>query len=122
MHTDSSASFTYLVSRSASECTATVRMPISRQARWIRSAISPRLAIRIFLNTAGWLLDRDERLAVFDRLAILRKDGFYGAFLVRLDFVHQFHCLDDADHLAHFHGVAHFDERLGARAGRPIEH
>src|SRR3972149_470226 len=50
MHTDSSASFTYLASASASECTATVLMPSSRQARWMRSAISPRLAIRIFLN------------------------------------------------------------------------
>ena len=33
---------------SAVECTATVRMPISWQARWMRSAISPRLAIRTF--------------------------------------------------------------------------
>ena len=31
---------------SAVECTATVRMPISWQARWMRSAISPRLAMR----------------------------------------------------------------------------
>jgi hypothetical protein len=50
MHTDSSASFTYFASVSASECTTTVRMPISRHARWMRSAISPRLAIRIFSN------------------------------------------------------------------------
>src|SRR5512139_4336434 len=50
MHTDSSASLTYLASRSASEYTATVLMPISRQARWMRRAISPRFAIRIFSN------------------------------------------------------------------------
>src|SRR3990172_13128920 len=50
MHTDSSASFTYFASRSASEWTTTVRIPSSRHARWIRSAISPRLAIRIFSN------------------------------------------------------------------------
>ena len=31
---------------------ATVLMPISRQARWMRRAISPRLAIRIFPNIA----------------------------------------------------------------------
>ena len=37
----------------ADECTTTVRMPISRQARWMRSAISPRLAMRIFSNTGG---------------------------------------------------------------------
>jgi hypothetical protein len=47
MHTDSSASLTYFASVSASECTTTVWMPSSRQARWMRSAISPRLAIRI---------------------------------------------------------------------------
>jgi hypothetical protein len=50
MHTDSSESFTYLASASAWECTATVLMPISRHARCIRRAISPRLAIRIFSN------------------------------------------------------------------------
>ena len=50
MHTLSSAKRTYMASASAVECTATVLMPIVRQARWIRSAISPRLAIRIFPN------------------------------------------------------------------------
>ena len=46
MQTDSSARRTYFASRSASECTTTVLMSISRQARCTRSAISPRLAIR----------------------------------------------------------------------------
>src|SRR5690349_23820821 len=50
MHTLSSASRTCMASASAVECTATVRMPISRQARWIRRAISPRLAMRTFSN------------------------------------------------------------------------
>src|SRR5882672_9462227 len=50
MQTLSSASRTCMASASAVECTATVLMPISRQARWMRSAISPRLAIRIFSN------------------------------------------------------------------------
>ena len=38
-----------------------------------------------------------------------------------LDLVHQLHRLDDADHLAFAHGLAHFDEggRLGRR--RPVE-
>src|SRR5690606_7438537 len=53
MQTDSSASFTYFASLSASECTTTVLIPSSRQARWIRRAISPRLAIRIFSNMDG---------------------------------------------------------------------
>jgi hypothetical protein len=39
--------------RSTSLKTATLRMPSSRQARRMRTAISPRLAIRIFLNMKG---------------------------------------------------------------------
>src|SRR5262245_23539232 len=50
MQTSSSAKRTCSESLSASECTATVLMPSSRQAQMIRSAISPRLANRIFLN------------------------------------------------------------------------
>jgi hypothetical protein len=49
MQTASSASRTCIASASAVEWTATVLMPISWQARWMRSAISPRLAIRTFL-------------------------------------------------------------------------
>jgi hypothetical protein len=41
-----------MASASAVECTATVAMPISLQARWILSAISPRLAISTFSNIA----------------------------------------------------------------------
>ena len=50
MQTLSSASRTCMASASAVECTATVAMPSSRHARWMRSAISPRLAIRILSN------------------------------------------------------------------------
>src|SRR3954462_11688525 len=56
MHTSSSAKRTCSDSRSASEYTATVWMPSSRQARMTRSAISPRLAIRTFLNMSAVLL------------------------------------------------------------------
>src|SRR4029079_2184961 len=50
MHTLSSARRTCMASASAVECTATVGMPSSLQARSTRSAISPRLAIRILSN------------------------------------------------------------------------
>ena len=50
MHTLSSARRTCMASASAVECTATVRMPRSLQARSTRSAISPRLAMRILSN------------------------------------------------------------------------
>src|SRR5947209_4882300 len=48
----SSAMRTCKESRSTSEYTATDAMPNSRQARITRTAISPRLAIRIFLKRA----------------------------------------------------------------------
>ena len=50
MQTLSSAMRTCIASASAVECTATDLIPISRQARITRSAISPRLAIRILSN------------------------------------------------------------------------
>ena len=50
MHTLSSASLTCIASRSAVEYTATVAIPSSFAARKTRSAISPRLAIRILSN------------------------------------------------------------------------
>ena len=102
MQTDSSASFTYLASASASECTATVLMPISRHARCTRKAISPRLAIRIFLNMAGnevrseichgtyvsiVLFNDEQRLAVFHWLAVFDQDLLDRAAYLSFDFV-----------------------------------
>ena len=94
MHTASSAKRTCSEFRSASEYTATVEMPSSLQAQMTRNAISPRLATRIFWNMDGRRLpltagtDAEERLAVFDRLAIFDKDAYQFAAFVRFDFVH----------------------------------
>src|SRR5512145_2109144 len=99
MHTDSSASFTYFASVSASECTTTVLMPSSRQARWIRSAISPRLAIRIFSNMAI-SANHEQRFTKFDRLAILKQDSLDHAGGIGFDFVEQLHRFDDAQRVA----------------------
>src|SRR5215472_4192324 len=99
MHTLSSASITYFASESASEWMATVLMPISRQARWIRSAISPRLAIRIFSNMRV-LLDHEQALPVLHRLAVLHQDRLHRAGHVGLDLVQELHGLDDAERLA----------------------
>ena len=64
-----------MASASAVEWTATVAMPSSWQARWMRSAISPRLAIRILSNIgASASLDDDQRLAELDRLGVLDED------------------------------------------------
>src|ERR1700704_746783 len=99
MHTDSSASITYFASASASECTATVLMPISRQARWMRNAISPRLAMRIFSNIArgSRLLDDHQHLAVFDGRAVGDQDLGHATRFGRSDLVHLLHRLDDQE-------------------------
>src|SRR5690606_37924868 len=97
MQTDSSAMRTCMASTSAVECTATVRMPISRQARWIRSAISPRLAISTLSNIVapGPLFDDQQRLAEFDLLLILDQDLRDPSALRGGDRIHRLHRLDD---------------------------
>src|SRR6056297_1822365 len=69
IQTASSAKRTCKLSASAFEYTATVLMPISLHVRITRSAISPLLAMRIFLNIIGALrrlftmTDQQERAA-----------------------------------------------------------
>src|SRR6478609_4699288 len=101
MHTASSASRTCIASASAVEWAATVRMPISWHARWIRSAISPRLAIRTFsIVTGAGLFDNDERLIIFSRLGVLDQNCADLARARSNDRVHHLHCLDDQQRVA----------------------
>src|SRR5690606_31659373 len=94
MQIASSASRTCMASASAVECTATVLMPISWAARWMRSAISPRLAIRI-LRIAMALFDDDQGLVEFDRLAVVHQQGTDGAGRRRDDRIHHLHRFND---------------------------
>src|SRR3569623_3547792 len=98
MQTLSSASRTHMAPLSASECTATEEMPISLHARWTRSAISPRLAMRIFSNIA--LADDRERLAELHGLPVLDQDRQDLAGLGRRDRDHGLHRLDEEHSLA----------------------
>src|SRR6516225_2320982 len=94
MHTLSSANLTCSAFESAVECTATDWMPSSRQARMTRSAISPRFAIKIFLNIGlPAVSDLVERLAVLDRVSVLDEALHHHAFDFGLDLVHQLHRL-----------------------------
>src|SRR5436309_2257792 len=97
MQMSSSANLTCSESASAVEYTATVWMPSSRQAQMMRRAISPRLAIRIFLNME-WegarscrraLPDLEQRLPVLHRLAVRHERLEDLAVAIRLDLVHQ---------------------------------
>src|ERR1700722_31147 len=94
MHTLSSARRTCMASVSAVECTATVAMPSSRQARNTRNAISPRLAMRIFLNMMLRLLDNEERLVELHGGARGDQNLLHGAGARRLDLVEGLHGLD----------------------------
>src|SRR4051812_42006689 len=120
MQIASSARRTCIASVSAVECTATVLMPISWQARWMRSAISPRLAMRTFLIIPS-SLDDDERLVVFDGLGVDDEHLAHRTGAGRLDLVHHLHCLDDQQCVAFLDRVAGADERLRARLAGEID-
>src|SRR6185295_14408993 len=112
MHTDSSAMATCLRLRSTVLCTATVLMPSAWQARRMRSAISPRLAMTTFFSMAGSSRSADDehRFVEFDRLAGADQDGAHGAGNLGLDRVEHLHRLDDAERLALLHGLADLHE------------
>src|SRR3990170_4575667 len=122
MQMDSSASRTGSEPASACEWATTVRMPISRQVRRMRSAISPRLAMRILWNMVFSALlaalHEEERLAELDGLGVLDEDLQDAARHLGLDLVHELHRLDDAEGLPLLDRVALADEwcRLGARS------
>src|SRR3569623_1894499 len=117
-----SARRTCIASVSAVEWTATGSMPISRAARWMRSAISPRLAIsRRVIGIALALRDHDQRLVVFARLRVLDQDRLDRAGLAGGDRVHHLHRLDDHQRIARLHGAADADERRRAGLGREID-
>src|SRR3954462_15688570 len=110
MQIAASAMRTGRLSASAVEWTTTVSMPIRRQVRMMRRAISPRLAIRIRLNigvpkrVAGRAgragsADQEEHGSVLDGLAVLDADLLDRALhpALGLDLVEDLHGLDQAD-------------------------
>src|SRR4051794_26371564 len=123
MQTSSSAKRTCREFSSASEYTATVLIPSSRQAQMTRSAISPRLAIRIFLNME-WAesfpsrlpapglgrFDGEQPFAVLNRLAVLHVRADDLSLVLRRNLVHQLHRFDDAEDLVLLHVIANLDE------------
>ncbi len=65
--------------------------------------------------------DGKQPLAVLHRLAVLDVDAHDFAVVLGVDFVHQLHRLDDAEHLPFFHRRSDIDERGGPRLGRAVE-
>src|SRR6266550_6693043 len=118
MCTATSAIRTTGVSRSAVEYTATTSMPSSRQVRATRSAISPRLAMRILENidpVPGCLTrlgrgESNERLVELDRLPVGHQNLDDPASRVRGDVIHQLHRLEHAERLAWLDHIADDNE------------
>src|ERR1700754_4910476 len=107
-----------MASASAVECTATVEMPSSLHARRTRSAISPRLAIRIFSNMTSF--DDQQRFAELDRLAGLDQDLDDGARAWRRNLVHGLHRFDDQQRIASKDPATDLDIGPGARLGAAV--
>src|SRR3954463_2321054 len=125
MQSDSSANRTWSEWTSAVEWTATVLIPSSRAARMTRSAISPRLAMRILENIstppASCGLETEERFSVLDRAPVLDEDLDEASRFVRLDLVHELHRLDDAEDLPLLNHRAHLHERRVVGGSGSIE-
>ncbi len=105
MQTVSSASSTCFRLTSVLEWAATVLMPSSLQARRMRSAISPRLAISTFFSIADAPVgygsnNHDQWLIEFNGLAVFHQNGTNGAGFVRFNLVHHFHGFDNAEYFA----------------------
>src|ERR1035441_10300973 len=82
-----------------------------------RTAISPRLAMSIFLNGT----DGIQSLPVLHRLPVHDQLAFDNAAGLGLDLVHQLHALDNAEHLAGLHAFAYPDEGWGFGRGSLVE-
>src|SRR6185312_7315513 len=95
-------------------------MPSSRHATITRSAISPRFAMRIFLNILRGL-DGKEPLTVLDRLSVLHVALHHFAIALRVNLIHQLHRLDDAEYLSLANRVTHLSVRRGAGLRRAVE-
>src|SRR5262249_39594238 len=101
----------------ASENTATVSIPSSLQAQMTRTAISPRLAMRIFLNRT----DGKQSLTVLHGLSAYDELTFDYARSLRFDLVHQLHRFDDAEHLPRLYPFVYAHKRWRARRRTLIE-
>src|SRR3990170_7202601 len=105
-------------------------MPSSRQARMTRTAISPRLAMRMRPNIGRLQrverapvdgLELEEELSVLDRLGVLDADRLDDGVDLGLDLVEELHRLKHAERLAGSDRVADLDEGWRPGLRRPVE-
>src|SRR5262249_40609785 len=92
-------------------------MPSSLQAVMTRTAISPRLAMRIFL----YRTDGKQSLPLLYRLSVHDELTFHNAADFGLDLVHELHALDDAQHLTGLYAFTGAHKGGGVRSGGLVE-
>src|SRR5580700_2690456 len=92
-------------------------MPSSLQAQMTRTAISPRLAIRILLNRT----DGKQSLPVLHRLPVHDQLALDDAGGLGFDLVHELHGLDDAENLAGLDALAYAHEGWRSRRRGLVE-
>src|SRR5512142_1602286 len=119
MQIASSALRTCRADSSAVEYTATECRPMSRQARTIRSASSPRLAISTFC--IGPLAQDGDFLARFHEIVVLDQESIEHAGLIRLDLVEVLHDLHQPDDVSLVDLVALGYVGVGIRVGLSVE-
>src|SRR5580693_4710759 len=82
-----------------------------------RTAISPRLAMRIFLNRT----DGKQSLPVLYRLPVHYQLAFHDTRSLGFDLIHELHRFDDAQHLPRLDPFAHTHKRRRTRRSRFVE-
>src|SRR3954452_11209152 len=92
-------------------------MPSSLQAVMTRTAISPRLAISIFLKRT----DGKQSLPVLHRLTVENEPALDDARVIGLDLVHELHRFDDAEDVTGLDALTDRDKRGGPRRGGFVE-
>src|SRR5882757_6652679 len=115
MQTTWSASWAPRLPRSASETARIDSIPSSKQALTIRTAISPRLAIRTRRSGTGGSLalgvDDDDRLSEFHRRTVLDQDRGDNSINRRGHMVHELHDLNNRDRVSRRDSPAHLHKR-----------
>src|SRR3984893_4558008 len=127
MHTARVASCAARLFRSTSDTATTASIPNRRQARVMRTAISPRFATKrrwmtgIGGETLWRCCNHNQHLAELDHRSILHQDPRHHPVYACIDGAEQLHYFNQADGLVALHALADLDERRIAGSGRPVE-
>src|SRR6267378_479836 len=106
---ETSSPFTRMV---AGRPTLSSRSDALRWTIWVMAALKLKVACPA-CGASGMRVHPEEELAELDGLGVLHEHLPYHARDFGLDFIHDLHRFDDADHLARRHPASRLDVRLG---------